>query len=138
MSQVIYFSRSGNTKKVAEVIADEINVKATDVKETTLESGTDIVFLGSGNYGGKPSPKMIEFIKQYEFKNRNVALFGTSGGGIGKELNIMENLLTKKDAKVLGRFSCKGKTFFLFNRGRPDENDLDEAMSFAQKMVKKG
>lgn len=137
MSQVIYFSRGGNTQKVAEALADELNVKAADVKDVTLGSGNDIVFLGSGNYGGKPSPKIIEFIEKNEFKKSKVALFGTSGGGIGKELNQMEEILKKKQAKIIGRYSCKGKTFFVINRSRPDGNDLSEARKFAQNMVKK-
>lgn len=137
MNKIIYFSRSGNTRKIAEAIANELHGKPEDVEQAEIDEGTDVVFLGSGNYGGKPSPKIIEFIEQNEFENRKVALFGTSGGGIGKELNQMGEVLKKKQAKIIGRYSCKGKTFFVINRSRPDENDLSEARKFAKKIVMK-
>ena len=89
MVQVIYFSRGGNTKKLAESIAEELNVKAEDVERAKLQLETDLVFLGSGCYGGKPSKKMMEFIKSNDFQGRDVALFGTSGGGKGDELTDM-------------------------------------------------
>lgn len=53
MYQVIYFSRGGNTKNVAKAIANELNVRAEDVKRIELRKKTDTVFLGSGCYGGK-------------------------------------------------------------------------------------
>lgn len=79
-TQVIYFSRKGSTKKVADAIASELNVKSEDVKNAKLKDDA-FIFLGSGNYGGKPGKQMIKFIEENDFKSRNVALFGTSGGG---------------------------------------------------------
>ena len=115
MHQVIYFSRSGNTRKIAEAIAGELSVQATDVKTAKFSPGKDIIFLGSGCYGNKPSPKMMEFIEANDFQNRKVALFGTSGAGKGMELVDMAEVLKQKNANILGRFYCKGKTFFFIN-----------------------
>jgi len=52
---------------------------------------------------------MTKFIEKNDFKSRNVALFGTSGSGEGKEVDFMEGLLDVKDASVKGKFFCKGK-----------------------------
>jgi len=131
--QVIYFSRGGNTKKIADAIASEIGVQAEDVKGATLKKDT-FLFLGSGSYGSKPGKPMTQFIDKHLFTSRNVALFGTSGGGEGKEVQEMETQLTSKEATVKGRFFCKGK-FMLFSRGRPNQDDIHEAKQFAKRMI---
>ncbi|MBN1389519.1 MAG: flavodoxin [Candidatus Thermoplasmatota archaeon] len=132
--QVIYFSRGGNTRKVAEAIADELNVTAVDV--ASAGAGSGLVFLGSGNYRGMPGKGLMEFIKKNEFRNRKVALFGTSGGGQGRELLKMEEALVGKGAKVLGKFFCRGQFIFFLNHGKPDEEYLDRARKFAREMVR--
>ena len=132
--QVIYFSRKGSTKKVADAIASELNVKSEDVKDAKLTNDS-FVFLGSGCYGSKPGKIMIKFIEDNNFKSNNVALFGTSGGGEVAEVNEMENLLKTKQTKINGKFFCKGK-FFIMNRGKPSNKDLEEAKKFANKMMK--
>ena len=130
--QVIYFSKTGHTKKVAEAIASELGVIAEDVKTAKLNNEC-LVYLGSGCYGGKPAKIMMKFIKDNNFKSRNVALFGTSGSGEGFECRKMENLLITKDASIKGKFFCKGK-FLFANRGRPDDEDINDAKEFAQKL----
>jgi len=132
--QVIYFSRKGSTRKIAETIAAEIGVNAEDVKNTNLKDNA-LVFLGSGCYGGKPGKDMIEFIEKNNFKSIKVALFGTSGGGEGQETHEMEKILKSKEAKIKSKFFCKGK-FFLMNRGKPDEEDINDAKNFAKSMIK--
>ncbi len=134
-SQVIYFSRKGNTKKVAEAIASELGVKAENVKDAELVENA-LVFLGSGCYGGKPGKIITEFIEDNNFNSRNVALFGTSGGGEGMEVKEMENLLIAKKACIQNKFFCKGK-FLMFSRGRPSDEDLNEAKKFAKLMKNK-
>ena len=78
---------------------------------------------------------MIEFIENNNFKSKKVALFGTSGGGEGQETHEMEKMLNFKEAKIKGKFFCKGK-FFLMNRGKPDEKDINDAKNFAKSMIK--
>jgi len=133
--QVIYFSRKGSTKKVADAIASEIGVNAEDVKTSKLHKDS-FIFLGSGCYGGKPGKHMTEFIEKNDFKSRNIALFGTSGGGEGKETEVMENMLIDKVANVKGKFFCKGRLFWFVNKDKPSNQDLDDAKKFAKKMIK--
>lgn len=133
--QVIYFSRKKNTKKIAEAISEELKVKTENVKNAKLDKDS-FVFLGTGNYGGKPGKKMTDFIKNNNFKNRKVALFGTSGGGEGNEVLEMEKQLKEKNAKIIGKYFCKGQ-FFLFSRGKPDKKDITDAKEFAKDMKNK-
>lgn len=138
MYQVLYFSRGGHTKKVAEAIAAELGVKAADIKQTALDPGAEVVFLGSGCYGGKPGPEMAKFIETSDFKGRKVALFGTSAGGAGREVEDMAQALKGKGATVLGSYYCKGQFLLLVGMGHPDQGDFENARQFARETAKKG
>jgi flavodoxin I len=129
--QVIYFSRKGSTKKIADAIASELGINAEDVKNAKLGDDT-FVFLGSGCYGSKPSKLMTKFIEENDFKNNIVALFGTSGGGHGSEVYAMEDQLKTKQIEIKDKFFCRGKFFFIINRGKPNNEDLDKAKKFAK------
>jgi flavodoxin len=137
MPQVLYYSRGGNTRKVAAAIAGELGVKAADVKDATLAPGTDVIFLGSGCYGGKPGTDLLKFIEANDFRGRQVALFGTSGGGIGNEVKAMAEALKGKGASVRGSYYCKGR-FLVFSMGHPAAAEIDAARKFAREMAKLG
>jgi flavodoxin I len=137
MVSVIYYSMTGNTKKMANAIAEVFGVQAVSVKETTGVPKDGMIFLGSGCYGGKPGGDMQKYIENNDFKGRKVALFGTSGGGIGKETEAMAESLKQKGAGVLGSYDRTGSTFLLLNSGHPDKNDLDGARTFAREMADK-
>ncbi len=134
MFEVIYYSWSGNTKKVAEVIAAELGVTAENVKKKRGLAKDSFVFLGSGCYASRPGKKLRRFIAENDFKGRQVALFGTSGDGKGNEVRAMEQLLKPKGAIIKSSFYCQGKTFFLFYRGHPSQKELANASKFAKQM----
>jgi flavodoxin len=139
MCQVIVYSRSGNTRKVADAIAEELGVRAEDVTTAKLDPDTKVVFLGSGRYGGQPGREMMEFIEANDFRGRKVAYFSTCWAiGLNKprEAEFSIRALENKGATVLGDYHCKGKTFGIFNRGHPGKEDLDGARKFAREMVK--
>jgi hypothetical protein len=52
---------------------------------------------------------MTKFIENNDFTSRTIALFGTSGGGEGKETEVMETLLNDKDAMVKGNIFLSRK-----------------------------
>jgi flavodoxin I len=130
--QVIYFSKLGNTKKVAKAISLELSVESENVKAAELKDDC-LVFLGSGCYGSKPAKLMVDFIENNDFNSRNVVLFGTSGSGNGLEVSEMENMLKDKGANIKGKFFCKGKFLFL-NRGKPSNEDYNNVKKFAKDM----
>jgi flavodoxin I len=138
MSQVLFYSRGGNTRKVAEAIAEELDVMAADVETASPDKGSGVLFLGSGNYGGKPGKEMMDFIEANDFRDRMVALFGTSGGGTGKEVQCMEEALRQKGAKTLGRYISRGQFLFVFSHGHPNNEDIAGAKKFARDLAKLG
>ncbi len=132
-TQVIYYSKTGNTRKLAEAIAKELSVNAEEVEDAQLQSGS-FIFLGTGSYGKEPGKPMEKFIERNDLRSRSVALFGTSGSGKGSEVGFMETMLQKKDAVIKGKFFCKGK-FLILNRGRPNDKDLIDARTFARSVI---
>lgn len=134
MFEVVYYSMCGSTKKVAEAIAVELGVKAESVKAKGGLTKDSFVFLGSGCYAGRPGRKLRKFIARNDFKGRQIALFGTSGDGEGKEVKAMAELLKPAGALIRGSFYCKGSFFFLFNRGHPTDEELAKAREFANEM----
>lgn len=133
---VMYYSRGGNTKVIADAIAEELKLSyAEQLPPSYPLENVKLLFLGTGEYGGKPDPKTIEFIRTLNTKRvTNVAVFGTSGRGEvnGKAITIVKELLKDKGINVINEtFSCKGKFFLLFNKNKPSKDDIQKAKEFA-------
>ncbi|MCD1295532.1 flavodoxin [Methanocella sp. CWC-04] len=136
MYKVLYYSMTGNTKKLAMAIADEIGAEAESIKSLTTLPDAEVVFLGSGNYGNKPGEDMSKFIEKNDLSGRKFALFGTSGSGEGNEVRAMSEALRQKGAVVLGSYYCKGRAFLVINMGHPGKEDLEGVRKFAREMIK--
>ncbi|MCX6777299.1 MAG: hypothetical protein NT157_00230, partial [Candidatus Micrarchaeota archaeon] len=78
-TEVVCYSMTGRTRKIAGAIAQEFGVEAKTPEQATGEC--DILFLGSGNYGNKCGKTMEEFIgKLKPSKYPDIYLFATWGG----------------------------------------------------------
>ena len=77
---VRYFSKLGNTKTIAEAIADGAGVKAVSITdEPSLASHVDILFLGGAPYANIMAPELREYAANLESsKVSRVILFTTS------------------------------------------------------------
>ena len=135
MIEVVYYSLTGKTRKVAEAIAAELGVAAENVKAKDGLAEGSLVFLGAGLYGPLRGWGLKKFIDSNDFRGRKVALFGTSGEGRGKELVGLDELVVARGAEVVGRFFCRGQFLFLVNHGHPTSQDLGSARSFAREMA---
>jgi flavodoxin len=133
---VLVDSRGGNTRKMADAIAEELGIKAENVAQSLPDA--KILFLGSGTYGGKPGEALMNFIGSGNFSGRKVAIFGTSASLAGgqKMITALTDILMQKGATILGSYHCKGK-FLLVNWGHPNKEDLNNAKTFAREMINK-
>jgi flavodoxin len=134
MFEVVYYSLTGNTKKVAEAIAAELDVVAENVKSKSRLAEESFVFLGAGLYGPLRSWGFRRFIDRNRFDGRKVALFGTSGEGKGKEVGALEEAVTARGAEIAGKFYCKGKFLFIVNPRHPSSEDIEMARAFAREI----
>jgi len=136
MHQVLFFSRGGNTKKLAEAIAGQLGVTVSEIESGALGPADSILFLGSGCYASKPDKTVLDFIAKNNFAGRNVAIFGTSASGRGNEVRFLSEVLKGKGAKVLGSYHCTGQWLWIVRRGHPNKEELSGAQRFALEMTK--
>ena len=136
--KVMYHSRGGNTKKVADAIAEAVGQVSEAVPPAYPLDNVALLFLGGAPYGGKIDSKLADFIKTLNTgRARNVALFSTTGSQ-DKAITQMKEMLTAQGINVLDEtFLCKGKYFAFFNRKHPNEADIKAAKEFAQRAVLK-
>jgi flavodoxin len=131
---VRYYSKSGNTKKLADAIAKAVGTEAKTIEEPISEA-VDVLFLGGAVYAGNPDNLVKSFVENLTPETvKAVAVFGTAAGGKSIQPKIAE-LISAKGIEVVGKgFVCKGK-FLLANKGRPNEQDCADAVSYAKQLL---
>lgn len=130
---VVYFSRGGNTKKVASIIANELGSQAVDAdRQRPDTSDVDLLVIGSGTYEGKPGQKILDFLRQLQpVQCKKAAVFATCGFIAPPEsINIIKKELQSKGYEVILDFYCFGE-YRTAKQGHPNETDLTDARAFA-------
>jgi len=131
MFEVVYFSRTGNTRKVAEAIAEELKVTAKDVRTAGVLPQDAFIFLGTGCYGATLPKEIGAFMQKNKFNGRIVALFTTSGFGSTSERGLIEKQLMGKGAIITHNYKCFGH-FLTTKKGHPTGEELANAKEFAR------
>ena len=130
-----YYTRSGNTKKLADAIGNELKIEAQDTSHK-LEEDTDILFLGSSVYAYGVDDNIKKFINDIDVKVGIVINFSTAAL-INSTYKQVKKLLDKKNIPLAPEeFYCRG-SFGPVHKGHPDENDLASAQNFAKEIIKK-
>ncbi len=137
MYQVLYYSKGGNTRKLADVIAGELDVKSGEIGDSSLDPGAKVIFLGSGVYKGKPGRDLMDFIETHDFRGRKVSIFSTSWLTGENAFDGVASALKSRGATVVRGYHCKGR-FAIFNLGHPDPDDLEGARKFVREMARAG
>lgn len=144
-SIVIYYSETGNTKKVAKAIAESVAGELKSVEEAIPEelNAYDFIFVGTPVHGSRPAKKISEFLdKLPQFPGKKRAAFCTMHlGGDKITFKIIQDKFNKKGINFTGGFSCLGLSHLVanfgpkkFNKGRPNDEDLKKAALFAKKV----
>ena len=131
---VRYYTKTGNTKRLAEAVAEALGVEALPISEPVSEQ-VDYLFLGNSYYAFSIDPEVKGFIRSLD---KNL---------VGKIVNFgsaaMLNSTYKKvkaEADKVGipmeekEFHCKGE-FKGVHKGRPNEYDIRAAAEFAKSFV---
>ena len=128
---VRYYTKTGNTKRLAEAIARELGVEALPLSEGVKEA-VDVLFLGNSYYAFNIDPEVKKFVASLDKeKVGKIVNFGSAA---------MLNSTYKKvkaEADKVGiemderEFHCRGE-FKGIHKGRPDESDLKAAAEFAK------
>ena len=128
--EVRYYSRGGNTKKIAEAIAKAVGTEAKTVTEP-LDKDVDILFLGSAPYAFDVDDEVKKFINGIHVSVGKVVNFSTSAA-VKSTRKYVEKLFAEKKIPVAKEeFSCRG-AFAMLHKGRPNEDDQKAAADFAR------
>jgi flavodoxin len=147
-SLVVYSSKTGNTKKLADAVFETLKGEKDiySIDDVPFPDGYDFIAVGFWLMAGKPDPKSSEYLKNIGTKS--LFLFATHGAAkqsvhAENAINHAKNLAPK--ANVLGAYNCQGEVnskilekvkakpeppVWLGDApaavGHPDQSDIDE------------
>ncbi|MBQ6220240.1 MAG: flavodoxin [Methanosphaera sp.] len=125
-----YYSKSGNTEKLAQVASQVLDIPALDITNP-LEEDVDILFFGSGVYGCALDPAVISFFDNIGVKVSSLVNFSTAGM-MESNYNFMKHILSATDIILSEKeFHCPG-SFVGLNKDRPNDTDLEEFRKFVE------
>ena len=132
-ANVYYYTRSGNTKKLADAVAAALGIDSRDVS-VPLRERTDILFLGSSLYAFGFDPAVGEFIIENAAKIGTLVCFGTSASGASTYKKVRALAESCGIAVYEKDFRCPGH-FLALHKGRPDDADLAAVATFAKEAI---
>ncbi len=131
---VRYYTKTGNTRRLAEAVAAAVGVEALPLSAPLAEP-VDVLFLGNSYYAFSIDPEVRDFVRKLDrSKVGKIVNFGSAA---------MLNSTYKKvktEADKVGipmderEFHCKGE-FKGIHKGKPDAADLAAAAAFARAIV---
>jgi flavodoxin len=135
-----YQSRGGNTRAVAETIAEILGIKAESI-DIPLEENVDILFLGGGVYKWTSDKKLKEFLENINPEIiGKIIPFGTSGGQkiVIKEIQkFAEKRGIKVDEKNLYiQMWLKGHSVFGLKGGNLSSEQITQIKEFMEGIIK--
>lgn len=131
--EIRYYTRGGNTKKLADAISQAIGVEAKTTDEP-LSEDVDILFLGSSVYAYGVDDEVKKFINGINVKVGKVVNFSTAALIKSTYKQIAKLLAEKQIPLAEEEFACKG-SFAMMHKGRPNEDDCKAAADFAKKVT---
>ncbi|NLL38345.1 MAG: flavodoxin [Clostridiales bacterium] len=106
---VAYFSQTGNTKKLANMICDAVGGTLQDIGAGAAVDldAYDTVFVGTPNWAGTVTEPVKKFLSAHDLSGKTVIPFCTHGmGGLQNVASDMAALCP--NSKVLQSFAIKG------------------------------
>jgi len=143
---IVYDTKYGNTKLVAEKIAEgmrgakEIETEVADVKEVDLKkiSDADAILIGAPNHWGNPSRTIMGFIDKLgrlKLKAKGFAAFDTYlGKDFEKAVKKMEKRISEK-VPALKLMTPGLSTRVDEMRGPITEGELPKCVEFGKKIA---
>ncbi len=128
-----YYSRGGNTEKLAKAIGEATGLEALTTEQPLTED-TDILFLGSSVYAYGVDDNVKRFIEGIDVKVGKVVNFSTAALVRSTYKQVGKLLAAKNIPQAEEEFYCKG-SFGRMHKGRPDADDLKKAAAFAEMIM---
>ncbi len=146
---LIYFSQTGNTRRIAEAMAEIFRTAGHTTRLVSLKKASpqdavasDLLGIGTPCFSSQaPTPVKAYLQTLPPLDNKRAFVFATSGGAPGRVLYDLTRLLQRKGAGVVGGFIARGELHHpapcLRGRmpGRPNAEDFSQARRFAAAVI---
>ena len=131
---VRYYSKTGNTKKLAEAIAKVAGVPALPLSAPLTEP-VDLLFLGSSVYAAGVAREVRDFIASLDCARVDEVVCFSTAALLPSTYAQVSKLLAERNIPVCTEeFHCRGQFQFL-HRGKPDQEDLTRVQAFAATQI---
>ena len=131
---VRYYTKTGNTKRLAEAVARAVGAEALPLS-SPIEEPVDILFLGNSYYAFNIDPEVRDFVRSLDsckvgriVKFWSAAMLNSTYKKVKAEADKVGVTMDERE------FHCKGE-FKGLHKGRPNEEDLQAAAAFARKIA---
>jgi len=128
---VLYISRTGNTKRLAEAIAEVLEAPVFDIAaapDPSVADEFDLLAIGTPVMGLRPTPEVHSFVKRLpECAGKKVILFCTYAIRKGGTLNVLEKELAEKGYVTIVSVSKRGL--------KPSKADFSDVLAEITKAV---
>ncbi len=130
---VRYYTKGGNTQKLAKAVEEVVGVQAQTVAEPLAEC-VDTLLLGSSYYAFDMDPEVKKFLAANKDKIGKIVLFGTSAMIKSMKKPLAKVLKELNSSIVIAdeEFHCPG-SFGPMHKGRPNADDIAAVKEFAKK-----
>ncbi len=131
---VRYYTKTGNTKKLAEAVAEAVGAEALPLSAPITEP-VDILFLGNSYYAFSIDPEVREFVRSLDREKVGCIVNFGSAAMLNSTFKKVRAEADKVGIPMSEReFHCRGE-FKGLHKGRPNEEDLKAAAAFARKIA---
>ena len=126
---VRYYSKSGNTRAVAEAVAEAVGVKAVsvDTAEADIKEPVDLLFIGGALYAYGLDKHLKEYLKTLKKENVKKAVVFSTSWLSKHSVDLIKNGLKEVGIPV--------EEEFFYVKNKPSDEQKKQAADFARKFI---
>lgn len=126
---VRYYSKSGNTKDVAEAVAEAVGVKAVSVDsaQADIKEPVDLLFIGGVLYAYGLDKHLKEYLKTLKKENVKKAVVFSTSWLSKHSVDLIKNGLKE--------FGIPVEEEFFYVKNKPNDEQKKQAADFARKFI---
>ena len=136
-----YQSRGGNTRAVADIIAESLGLKAESIDEPLTEN-VDVLFLGGGVYKWDVDPQLKEYLEKLDATKIGQIVAFSTAGGMKKAIERITEYANEAGIKVNEKRLClkillQGHSALGREGGHLTEKQIAETKTFTSEIMAK-
>lgn len=133
--KVVYATKTGHSRKIAQAIAQKLNVEPMNIKENPQIKEVDLLFIVGGIYGGQSLPELIQFAESLDKDKVGKVALITSCTSKNTPQSLIRTKLLENGIKVVDdEFICQGN-FLFFGLGHPNKSEISNAVEYSKRLL---